>query len=117
MYVKSFLPRVFFKAFAVPSLNNISVDSVMQCLIVLKWTNFNTEGYLIKLANLSQRLSLHTQDMCTHSGTSCLLFLLFSPLVYISQGSRLVFQSVVFQLIFATLNMFFREFADLPDHN
>ncbi len=26
---------------------------------------------------------------------------------YISQGSRLVFQTMVFQLVFATLNMFF----------
>ena len=31
-----------------------------------------------------------------------------------SQGSRLVFQSVVLQPIFATLNMFFREFNFLP---
>ncbi len=30
-----------------------------------------------------------------------------------SQGSRLVFQSVVFQLIFATLNMFFREYSNI----
>ncbi len=29
-----------------------------------------------------------------------------------SQGSRLVFQSVVFQLIFATLNMFFRDYSN-----
>ncbi len=29
-----------------------------------------------------------------------------------SQGSRLVFQSVVFQLIFATLNMYFREYSN-----
>ena len=28
---------------------------------------------------------------------------------YFSQGSCLVFQTMVFQLIFATLNMFFRE--------
>ncbi len=60
-------------------------------------------------AAMFRGLSALTRLLLTHNPVQTLPSQVFAHLTactYISQGSRLVFQSVVFQLIFATLNMF-----------